>query len=156
MLTDESRLEIAEQDVAAKVMDGEAIIINVANGYYYTLGGAGGEMWELIRAGWSLGAIADELADRHGISRSDVADDLEGLATELLDEGLVAVRDEAEEGGMPQRPAPDDGDHARPPSYESPELHAYRDMAELLALDPPMPGLADPAGDGPSPAGERT
>ena len=27
--------------------------------------------------------------------------------------------------------------------YESPLLNIYRDMGDLLALDPPMPGLAE-------------
>jgi hypothetical protein len=27
--------------------------------------------------------------------------------------------------------------------YETPQLLQYQDMAELLALDPPAPGLAD-------------
>lgn len=156
MLTDDSRLQIPEQDVAAKVMDGEAIIINVSNGYYYTLGGSGGEMWELIRARWSLGAIADELADRHGVSRSEVADDVEGLATELLNEGLVEVTDDPEETDRGQRLALEGEAASFPATYETPELQAYRDMAELLALDPPMPGLANPADEESSPAGDRT
>ena len=29
--------------------------------------------------------------------------------------------------------------------YEAPTLNIYRDMGDLLALDPPMPGLADMA-----------
>jgi hypothetical protein len=28
-------------------------------------------------------------------------------------------------------------------AYEPPKLNAYRDMGDLLALDPPMPGLED-------------
>ena len=32
-------------EVAAKVMDGEAILINLANGMYYSMDGAGGFLW---------------------------------------------------------------------------------------------------------------
>jgi hypothetical protein len=43
----------------------------------------------------------------------------------------------ARTNGSPAAPAGD-----RLP-YDTPQLRAYRDMAELFAIDPPMPGLRD-------------
>ncbi len=147
MLTKDTRLQVVEQDVAAKVMDGEAIIINVSNGFYYTLGGGGGEMWDLIRAGRPLGTIASEMSERYEVERSRIAEDLERLAEELLDEGLVEPVSDGEGDESGTEPGLTVGNGVAGTAYEPPVLHTYRDMAELLALDPPMPGLAEPGAE---------
>ena len=136
MLTPDTRLSVMAGDVAAKVFDNEAIIINLANGLYYSLAGIGSEIWTLIEDERSLAEIAAILGARYAVSHAEVAADLERLAQELLDEKLVAI---AVGDGHPEAtlaaPATDDR------AYKPPVLQVYRDMAELLALDPPMPGL---------------
>ena len=136
MLTPDTRLSVRTSDVAAKVIDGEAIIINLANGLYYSLAGVGAEIWTLIEDERSLGEMAAILCTRYAVRDVDVAVDLERLAKDLLDENLVAIA--PADGQPPATPAaPPVGARA----YEAPALQIYRDMAELLALDPPMPGL---------------
>jgi hypothetical protein len=135
-LTPHTRFSVRTNDVAAKIIDGEAIIINLANGLYYSLAGVGSEIWALIEGGVSLGEMAAILGARYARGHAEVASDLERLAQELLDENLVAI---APADGHPH------GDPAALPgagqAYAPPALQIYRDMAELLALDPPMPGL---------------
>lgn len=40
--------------IAAKVMDGEAVIIDLATGVYYSMDGVGGLIWSLIEATQSM------------------------------------------------------------------------------------------------------
>ena len=133
------RLELQSDDVAAKVIDGEALIMNVSNGMYYSLTGTGAVAWELLAAGCTLADAAAAMHVRFEVSEERALADLGMLADRLLAEGLVrsslGVSDSegarvASAGRLP---------------YEAPTLESYSDMADLLALDPPMPGLAEPA-----------
>jgi hypothetical protein len=64
---------------------------------------------------------------------------VERFVARLLEEGLIAPAN----GGAPV-PPPSPA-VAPGTEYSPPELHAYRDMADLLALDPPLPELDRPA-----------
>jgi DNA-binding CsgD family transcriptional regulator len=140
------RLALNEADVAAKVMDGEAIVMNLANGYYYSLTGTGAFVLEWLSGGHSLAETAEALTRRYAVSESAALADVVSLATRLLDEGLMQARGDAPVEAV--APPSDRSEEA----YETPVLESFADMADLLALDPPMPGLArtpwqDPADD---------
>jgi len=62
---------------------------------------------------------------------------VERVVAELVQENLVKVSDE-------EFPLGDNlsWDSEQRLAYESPQLNIYRDMGDLLALDPPMPELA--------------
>ena len=137
MLGLHSRLRRNEEEVAAKVMDGEAIIINLSSGCYYSMERTGGAIWEMVEAGYSLDEMVAELVRRYDVARAQAQADVQRLAAELLQEGLVTVAD----GKLP--PPPQQAVTAPPLPYEPPILNAYRDMADLLALDPPVPGFKD-------------
>jgi len=136
MLGLQSRLRPNEEEVAAKVMDGEAILINLSNGIYYSMDKVGGVVWELIEKRYSLEEIREAISGRYEVSPEQAQADVERLANELLQENLVLEADDA---------APREtlrlGDSQQRESYQSPQLNIYRDMGALLALDPPVPGL---------------
>lgn len=126
------------QGVAAEVLDGEAIIINLATGIYYSMDGVGGTMWELIESGRSLDEIVAATVARYDVSPERVEEDVRQVAEELVREELVTVSD-LEPAGPAEEPSPG---HQKLP-YERPELKTYRDMGDLLALDPHLPGMPD-------------
>ena len=131
----ESRFRINEKEVTAKVIDGEAIIINLAKGLYYSLEKTGAEAWVLIGAGHSLDECSDVLSSRFSAPVDRVRDDLSTLLGELVAHNLV---------GPVEGVAPDAGVTLPPPSgdpYVTPVLNAYDDMADVLALDPPLPQI---------------
>jgi len=138
MLELHDRLRRKDEEVIAKVMDGEAVIINLANGLYYSIDRAGGPMWEMIEAGRRLDEIVASITARYDVAAARAETDVLRLANDLLREGLVAL----DGHGEPPPPAVDPVVESRLP-YESPQLTAYRDMEDLLALDPPTPGLQD-------------
>ena len=120
---------------AAEVIDGEAILINLATGMYFSMARTGAAVWTLIEAGHSLEEIASTLVDRYDVDRPRAEADLERLAAELLEHRLVVLSDTPDAGSLaPRQP----GDKE---AYHPPALTAYRDMGDLLALDPPAPGL---------------
>lgn len=148
MLQEHTRLRSNSREIAAKIVDGDAILINLHSGLYYSLGGSGAFVWSLLARGTSVAEITDAVAARFRVSPDQVRDDLRGLANELVTEQLVVL----DEGSSP---GPEAGPDAVPEedsttgAFEPPRLVKYDDMAEIFALDPPLPELP------PLPEGER-
>ena len=127
-----------EQEVAANVMDGEAILINLSNGMYYSMDKVGGFVWELIEGGCSLGKMVSTICAHYNVSTEQAQADVKRLAADLVQENLVKVSNEEPPlGEIRSR------DSEQKLAYESPQLNIYRDMGDLLALDPPIPELAE-------------
>jgi hypothetical protein len=78
------------------------------------------------------------VAESYAVSPWTVRTDLEKLVEQLTAEQLVTVV-----GCGPVPEAPPLPRATRP--YEPPQLETYRDMEDLLALDPPMPAGGDAA-----------
>jgi hypothetical protein len=135
MLKLQTRLRPNSEEVAAKVMDGEAILINLSNGIYYSMDKVGGMIWELVEKGYSLEEMATTIVRHYEVAAEQAQADVERLAAEFLQEKLVLEAD-----GLSPRAIPINGSQQREP-YEAPQLNIYRDMGDLLALDPPIPGL---------------
>ena len=125
-----------EQQVAAKVMDGEAIIINLGTGIYYSLGTTGAFIWSLIEKRPSIRDVIRNVVEQYEVGEAEATSDVLRLSAELCAEGLavasiegVAVPIEPQAGLQRQR-------------YEAPTIEKFTDMAEMFALDPPLPGLS--------------
>lgn len=136
MVTLQSRFRPNEEEVAAKVMDGEAILINLSTGMYYSMDKVGAMIWEFVEKRCSLAEMAGAIRGRYEVSAEQIEADVERLVGALLQENLVLEADEAAPHEELQLEDPQQRE-----LYEAPQLNIYRDMGALLALDPPMPGL---------------
>src|SRR4029450_12807775 len=104
---------------------------------YYSLDNAGAAMWQMIEECRRLGNIAAAIAARYDVALGRAEEGVLRLAGELLrGDGGGRTGSEAELPAAEPAVA-----HALP--YESPQLNAYRDMEDLLALDPPTPSFTD-------------
>lgn len=137
MLKLESGVAPNEREVTGKVIDGEAIIIKFSDGMYYSMDGVGAAIWEMIAGRPSLQAMIEGVMERYDVAPATARTDVGKLIDQLLDEGLIVLEDD----GAPSLEAPASG--AAKQTYEAPKLNIYRDMADLLALDPPAPTLMD-------------
>jgi hypothetical protein len=133
MVADDSYLCANGQDVAAKVVDGEAILINLSNGLYFSLDKVGAYIWSMIAAGSTVELIARSVSDRYGVPTERTRPDVRKLVAELLGENLI----EAGNG----TPALTASTTVGSEPYEPPTLVRYDDMADMFALDPPLPEL---------------
>jgi hypothetical protein len=139
-----SRVHPQHAEIAAKVIDGEAIIINLTNGMYYSMDQAGSLIWTMVAQGCSLQELVSELTRRYDVSTAQAIADAERVVTELLEQKLVHLWDSEE-----AVPFEHEADSTSRLPYEPPVLNKYSDLGDLLALDPPMPGLDDIPWDGP-------
>ena len=133
------RLKPDSVNVAAKVIDGEAVILDVTRGTYYSMDGAGAVVWSAIEQGHSLREIVGILEQRYEGSASEFERQVEDLIEQLRREGLVVPAEAA--GVSAVEPGPGSGAARQP--FTPPARNKYTDMAALLALDPPMPVLGN-------------
>jgi hypothetical protein len=145
------RLGLDRDRVAAEILDGEAVILDLATGAYFSLDGAGALVWQWIEEGRSEPEMASLLAARFDVSPEQARSDLAALTTALLAEALVVREPPDDRAGAAERIA-STGRHESEPTgaasvarrpYQRPELRKYTEMADMLALDPPLPGLKD-------------
>jgi hypothetical protein len=127
-----------EEEVASKVIDGEAIIINLANGVYYSMDKVGALVWDRLQLGHTLDDVITTVTGSYDVAREQAESNVRDLVEELVQENLVVS---AENGvAAPTETAMEQQEKA---PYDIPKLNIYRDMGDLLALDPPVPGLGD-------------
>lgn len=137
-MTDQTKITPAPE-VAAKVVDGEAVLIHLTTGAYYSLEKVGGRIWELIDGGVPPQQIVEVVSGEYRTPVERVRADLDRLLDELRREKLVCEATDGAAAAVPgsTRPA------SAPLEYQPPALNVYRDMADLFALDPPLPELED-------------
>lgn len=134
-----SRFTLNSEVAAAKVIDGEAIIINVVTGHYYSLEDSAALVWQKLAERSSVEEIARELSLRFEVDEAQAGTDVERLCAELVEQQLLLPVDSA--GAPEPSPAQTAPANGRLP-YDVPRLQIFTDMADLLAFDPPLPGKA--------------
>ena len=121
--------------VVHDVIEGEAVLINLYNGDYYSIGKVGADVWNLVEKGVAVPEIVHLIANLYEGDRGEIEKGIHELLAELQREELI-VPDTAAK--------PYDGNdlHAAngaadgKPVFEQPRLHKYSDMEDLLLLDP--------------------
>lgn len=131
-----SRFQPNSAEIAAEVVDGEAILINLTTGVYYSMSDAAGLIWTLIQQRQPVETMIASLTACYEVSDGQASADIERLLDSLAHEQII----------LPATAEPDpltvrEGGEKR--LYAGLELSIYRDMGVLLALDPPMPDLPD-------------
>ena len=122
------------EQIVSKLMDGEAIVINLTSGVYYSMEGTAAKIWRDLCAGIELSALVSD-AETAYPENADVPAQIEAFVALLVADGLLA------EGGTqtPEVDAPEET--AWPEVYAAPQRESFDDVAEMVALDPPLPEL---------------
>jgi hypothetical protein len=130
----QDRFRILAPQVIGEVIDGEAIVVNLETGAYYSLQGIGSVIWSLVEAGATRAAITAAIAGRFAGEEGEIAVAVDRLLDELLEEGLIALRTDVP-GATAELSDETLSPSARAP-FVPPTLAKYTDMADLLLLDP--------------------
>lgn len=129
-------LAINRPVVSSEVIDGEAIVINLENGSYYSMDGLAAELWRCIECNGSKAQMLGAMQARFADQQVNLTSDLERFVTGLLDERLVVVS----EPGVGAEGDAGAGEpfefHFPAGSYQAPGWTKYDDMQDLLVLDP--------------------
>jgi hypothetical protein len=116
--------------VISEIIDGEAVMINLTTGNYYSLNESGAAAWTAIEAGASVGDLVELLSARYEGDRAEIQSAVERLIDELTREELIV----GSEGNGSPPPSLDPV--AKPVPFQPPTLEKHTDMQDLILLDP--------------------
>jgi hypothetical protein len=118
------RYTINAPDVVAEDLNGEVVILNLANGHYFSLRGIASGIWTSLLAGHAPQAILASIGSR----RPALLEASSAFVARLVDLALVRPRDETDAAA--EEPIDD------PWIGEAPAIEVYDDLAELIFADP--------------------
>lgn len=128
------RFRVNTPTVTHETIDGEAVIINLDSGNYYSLVEVGSFIWGLVEKGASANEVQDIVLQTYKVNATDVDRGVQDLLVQLQEENLIVPVDEAGALDLSEVLLSTNG-HEKP-SFNPPSLHKYSDMQELLLLDP--------------------
>lgn len=111
------------------MIDGEAVIMNMDSGHYFSARGLAGVLWEWTIAGHTLDAMTTAVSSVWPAEK--VHDDVRAFVQSLQSHALVIAAPSAPASAL----APD-GALPATGRYEPPRLDVFTDMQDLLLLDP--------------------
>jgi Coenzyme PQQ synthesis protein D (PqqD) len=113
-----------------ETIDGETIIIDLASGTYFSLQGAGTEIWNGLKAGESAEAIVARLARTYSGDPVDIVSETRAFLRDLETGGLVT----SSNGATAEIAAPASAEGTEP--FARPKIEKYTDMQDIILLDP--------------------
>lgn len=128
----ERRFRANTPAVAFEVIDGEAVIMNLKSGVYFSAQGTGGLVWTWIEQGIPEATIVASLLAAHQAVPEVVADAVARFIAQLEEHDLVRPL-------PPAAPSWATAPEPQPPGnteFVAPVLEIYKDMQDLLLLDP--------------------
>jgi hypothetical protein len=75
--------------VTWRVVDGEALIVDLHTGDYFSLNPVATDIWERLHVGVEPAEIVADIAEKHGIDAATVGADLDDLLAQLREARLV-------------------------------------------------------------------
>lgn len=117
--------------VINETIDGEAIMINLATGAYYSLDRVGGDVWAVLEHGATVDDVVTALQGRYEGAPEDMAAGVGALVDRLVAEELIVT---AEGDGAPPASALEASGEKQ--LFSAPRLDKFTDMQDLILLDP--------------------
>jgi hypothetical protein len=130
----EKRFRLNSPNVIAETIDGEAILVDLTSGSYFSIQGSGSALWEGIAGGASLDSLAEQVATAYSLDTEAAGEAVSSFCSELEREGLIVSLD-GEGDSVPELSF----DLAQPTNgqvFSPPVVEKYPDMQDLVLLDP--------------------
>lgn len=129
---DNQRFRVNTPTVTHETIDGEAVIINLDSGNYYSLLDAGSFIWTMLESGASASEVQHLVQHNYRGDATEIDRGVQELLAQLQQENLIVAIDGAPAVDLPE---PSHNGHENP-LFNAPLLNKFSDMQELLLLDP--------------------
>lgn len=127
-------------NVIHEIINGEAVMINLEKGYYYSLDPTGSAIWQLLDQGMTVSQIVIVLQQQYAGSQTMFETGIHDFFLQLQTENLIVSyeRPERSKDVIEQSAAGtnSDGMGQNQAAFVAPMLHKYTDIEDLLLLDP--------------------
>lgn len=120
--------------VISEVVDGEAVIVNLDSGAYFSLRDTGCVIWNLLIQGMAPSDVAKTVGDRYSEAGHVIDSAVRALVADLLSERLLVPANSPSTAQNLALPLGAENGARLP--FHPPVLEKFTDMAELLLLDP--------------------
>lgn len=132
------RYRVNTSQVISETIDGEAVMINLPTGNYYSLNDAGGEVWTLIERAASVKEMVATLASHYDGPPDEIERSVGELIDRLLGEELIVpwAGEDADTAAAGATTASTTAPSGPRPPFQAPKLEKFTDMQDLILLDP--------------------
>jgi hypothetical protein len=113
-----------------ETIDGEALIMDMLKGSYFSCVGVSAFAWNALIAGASVPELAASLSAAYAVPTDDATRDVQQYVDALVAEEMLV---EAVDASTPTLAPPDPEATG---AYASPEIERFTDLADLILLDP--------------------
>lgn len=72
-------------------MNGEKVMLSVANSKYYNLGVIGGDIWGIIKEPITIEKLVNKLLDKYDITQEECQNQVQSFLLTLKKEGLIKI-----------------------------------------------------------------
>ncbi len=129
--------KINNPKVVHENIDGEAVIVNLEKGDYYSLVQTAADVWDMIEKGLSRDYIVQGMLQRYEGDRKVIETAINNFLEELQREELIVISQNYGSRNTPLTEAQIKINvNQGKLNFEPPILEKYTDMEELIALDP--------------------
>lgn len=125
-MRDSNAYAVASRDIVFESFDGEAVVLNLANGKYFGFSDSGSRVWQALSSGVDAQTLTGLTAGGSTLGAAE----LEHFISQLLELGLL-VRSEAA-----AQPLPGDLAAELAATNEPLKVSIHDDLADLIIVDP--------------------
>lgn len=130
-----TRFRINDPKVIQETIEGEAVIVNLVSGNYYSLDKVGADIWGNLENGKSLEEILELIPRIYKGDPAVMESSVKSLIDNLVQEDLIVPDATIPDGGT-QSSSAGTAEGEAMGDFEAPVLKKYSDMQDLLLLDP--------------------
>jgi hypothetical protein len=87
----DSQVAKDSRQVIDRVVDGEALLIHLSTGNYFSLNGIGTAIWESLDGTKTIRALAEDISAEYDVDPEQAQADALNLVGDLVKEGLAVV-----------------------------------------------------------------
>jgi hypothetical protein len=125
------QIQINRPAIIDETIDNEVVVVDLYRGSYFSIRGAGVDIWRLLSEPTTRDAVVTGMATRFGRPEADISATVQRFVSELDGHGLLKPSDEIAANALAVDPPGGDV-----PIFQAPSLEKFTDMEDLLLLDP--------------------
>jgi hypothetical protein len=129
-------LKVNEPNVVHETIDGEAILLDLNTGNYFSLDGAGAAIWDYIAAKGDWSKAIELMTGENPGQKETIAATVEKFIKELIEEKLLVPVNDGALFSSEKNENPEAELKNAAVNFKAPVVNKYSDMQDLLLLDP--------------------
>ncbi len=129
-------LKVNEPNVVHETIEGEAILLDLKTGNYFSLDGAGAIIWDYIAGTGNWNKSIELMVQKNPDQKETIITSVEKFITELIEENLLVTVDDSSDFSTGNGAELEKNLQNAAIVFKAPLVNKYSDMQDLLLLDP--------------------